>query len=173
MGNQCPCSDPAGGAAGRRGGAEGADQSLYVGQYRHSMDAARRVQLPARWRRTGAVASVFYLLPWPYGRAERIRALSEEQFRGLLDRLRSHTGLDHAAGEVLSRRLAASVCRVELDPRGRLVLPEVLAEAAGLTGQVVLLGVLDLFEIWDADRFHAGLEREPRLTDEQRRWLEI
>jgi MraZ protein len=172
-GNNRRKSDPAGGAAGRPGGSDGAEQPLYVGQYQHALDAARRLQLPAQWRRAGAGASVFYLLAWPCGRAERVRAFNEEQFRRLVDRLCLLTGRDNAAGEVLSRQLAAGVCRVELDSRGRLVLPGALAEAAGLKGQVVLLGVLDSFEIWDADRFHADLEREPGLTDEQRRWLEL
>lgn len=166
-------SDPADGTAGKRRAPAGADRPLYVGAYERGMDTACRLQLPAQWRRAGAGASVFFLVPWPGGQAERIRAFSEEQFRRLADRLGSLAGHDNAPGDVLSRQIASGLCRVESDSRGRLVLPGALARAAGLTRRVVLVGLLDSFEIWDAGRFHAELEGERRLTDQELRRLEL
>lgn len=66
-------------------------------------------------------------------------------------------------GEVQSfRRLYFSQTeKAGVDGAGKLTLPEKLAEYAGLTGEVVLIGIDDHFELWDAARW----QRYSRQSD--------
>jgi MraZ protein len=73
-----------------------------------------------------------------------------------LDRLADR--LNHASGSAAGMRRAARVCFAQteacgLDRGGRLVLPERLAQYAGLQQDVVLLGVGDHWELWDAQHW--------------------
>jgi MraZ protein len=73
-----------------------------------------------------------------------------------LDRLADR--LDHASGSAARVRKAARVCFSQtetcgLDRGGRFVLPERLAQYAGLQQEAVLLGVGDHLELWDAQRW--------------------
>ena len=43
--------------------------------------------------------------------------------------------------------------QVELDSAGRLLLPERMAQAAGVNGEAVMVGLLDYFEIWSPERY--------------------
>jgi len=59
---------------------------------------------------------------------------------------------------------------VELDAQGRLVIPPRLREAAGMSGEVDVLGQMEYLEVWNHERFLAKLQREP-LTDDDARAL--
>ena len=53
---------------------------------------------------------------------------------------------------ILKRIIGSESAQVELDKAGRICVPEEMARAAGLGGEVVLVGLLDRFEIWDPAR---------------------
>ena len=44
---------------------------------------------------------------------------------------------------------------------GRVLIPARVREAAGMTGDVDILGQVDHLEVWNHDRFVAKLQREP------------
>lgn len=52
-----------------------------------------------------------------------------------------------------------------LDTQGRVLMPTLLRERAEMTGEVVVSGRLEHFEIWNRDRFDKRLDDEP-FTDE-------
>jgi MraZ protein len=52
----------------------------------------------------------------------------------------------------------------ELDGQGRVVLPARLRDAAGMTGEVDVLGHIEYLEIWNHDRFVSKLRSDP-FTD--------
>ncbi len=52
-----------------------------------------------------------------------------------------------------------------LDAQGRIVVPQVLREAAGILGEVVVCGALDHLQVWNHQVFAQRLEGEP-FTDE-------
>ena len=55
--------------------------------------------------------------------------------------------------------------RGRLDGQGRIVIPQILRESAGMAGDVVVLGLDDHLEIWNRERFGMRLRDQP-LTDE-------
>jgi MraZ protein len=55
-----------------------------------------------------------------------------------------------------------------LDPQGRVLMPQLLREAAGMSGEVVVVGELDHLVVWNRDRFTTRLEAEPFTEDDFR-----
>lgn len=56
----------------------------------------------------------------------------------------------------------------ELDGQGRVVVPARLREAAGMSGDVDVLGQMEYLEVWNHDRFLTKLQREPFTDDDAR-----
>lgn len=53
----------------------------------------------------------------------------------------------------------------ELDAQGRVLIQPRLREAAGMTGEVDVLGELTSLEVWNHERFEARIQSQP-FTDE-------
>src|SRR5947199_9646226 len=60
-----------------------------------------------------------------------------------------------AEARVFRRLFFAQMEAVDLDKAGRVLLPERLLHFAGLKHEVVLIGVRDHLELWDAERWQA------------------
>jgi MraZ protein len=58
--------------------------------------------------------------------------------------------------------------QLRLDPQGRVLMPQVLRESAGMSGEVVVVGELDHLVVWNRDRFASRLEAEPFTEDDFR-----
>jgi MraZ protein len=56
----------------------------------------------------------------------------------------------------------------ELDTQGRVIIPLRLREAASMSGEVDVLGVVNYLDVWNHDRFVSKLQREPYTDDDAR-----
>ena len=56
----------------------------------------------------------------------------------------------------------------EFDTQGRVSIPTRLREAAGMTGEVDVLGLAEFLEVWNHERFMSKLQREPFTDDDAR-----
>ena len=56
----------------------------------------------------------------------------------------------------------------EFDVQGRVLIPPRLRDAAGMTGDVDVLGQAEFLEVWNHDRFLSKLQREPFTDDDAR-----
>jgi MraZ protein len=61
----------------------------------------------------------------------------------------------------------------EFDAQGRLGIPARLRDAAGMTGEVDVLGQAEYLEVWNHERFLAKLQREPFTDDDSRALAEF
>ena len=61
----------------------------------------------------------------------------------------------------------------EFDGQGRVLIPQRLRDAAGMAGEVDVLGQVDHLEVWNHDRFLAKLQREPFTDDDARALAEF
>ena len=52
-----------------------------------------------------------------------------------------------------------------LDNQGRLLIPQILRESAGMAGEVVVSAHLDHLRVWNRERFAQRLEQQP-FTDQ-------
>ncbi|MEO7192873.1 MAG: division/cell wall cluster transcriptional repressor MraZ [Vicinamibacterales bacterium] len=61
----------------------------------------------------------------------------------------------------------------EFDGQGRVLIPGRLRDAAGITGDVDVIGQVQYLEIWNHDRFLTKLQREPFTDDDARALAEF
>jgi MraZ protein len=138
----------------------------YNSIYRHGVDDKRRLQIPAKWR-PAAENVEFTLLLWPKrGKADTcILVLPPDEWVALVQKLKSLPFADSNA-EAIRSLLGWKSDRVTLDKGGRICLPDAMAKAAAIDKEVVLLGMVDRFQIWNPERFEASIAVDQQLSDE-------
>lgn len=117
---------------------------MFLGNYRHTLDDKGRLTIPARFRE--ALGEGGYVVQ---GFDGNLMVLPPVVFQGLYAQL-SRLSLTDPAARMLRRLILAAAAEVSLDRAGRILIPPYLREAAGLDGEVVLVGVGEFFEIWSA-----------------------
>jgi MraZ protein len=127
-------------------------RKYYNSLYRHGVDEKRRVQIPAKWRPTKAEVELTLIL-WPKSKeGPCLRVLPPQQMAALMEDIDAMPNSDPGK-VVLKRFIGSESVQAPLDKTGRICLPEEMAKAAGITDQVVLVGLLDRFEIWNPERY--------------------
>jgi MraZ protein len=126
--------------------------TYYNSFYRHEVDEKRRVQIPAKWRPTEPGVE-FTLVLWPKSKeGPCLRVLPARQMAALMRDIDAMPNSDPNK-VVLKRFIGSESVQAPLDKTGRICVPEAMAREAGITEQVVLVGLLDRFEIWNPDRY--------------------
>jgi MraZ protein len=131
---------------------ETTEPTYYNSLYRHGVDEKRRVQIPAKWRPETSGTELTLIL-WPKAKEGAcLRVLPPSQMAKLVRDVDAMPNSD-ANKVVLKRFIGSGSEQVTLDKAGRICLPEKMAKDAGITDEAVLVGLLDRFEIWSADRY--------------------
>lgn len=143
------------------GDIQGPSGPVFNFRYRHGVDEKRRVQIPKPWRPED-LEEEFTLLLWakaPQGAC--LRVLRRPLYLKLLADIEAMSSSDPLKG-VRKRMIGSWSTQVKFDTTGRICIPEALAnEAAILPDQeVVLVGLINLFEIWNPGRFDAVNEAD-------------
>ena len=120
---------------------------MFKGEYSHSVDAKGRIIMPAKFREI--LGDMFVvtkgldgcLFVYPNDEWENI----ENKFREI--------PLTTKDARKFSRFFFAGAADCEVDKQGRVLIPSVLREFAGLNKEVVLVGVLTRIEIWSKERW--------------------
>jgi MraZ protein len=127
---------------------------LLTGTHPRTLDDKKRLALPRRLRDQLGDAALLYLVPGP---EQSVWVYTQEMLEKQADRLdQAPPGEDMRA---FRRLYFAQSEAVEVDRSGRILLPDRLLQLAGLGHDVVLLGVRDHLEVWDAARWQAYLDR--------------
>jgi MraZ protein len=127
----------------------------FLGSHLHQLDGKGRVSLPAPFRREAA--SEPFVLLQAYRPSLSLYPQSswlevEERLRDLL----RHQ--PEARMYVLS--VMSSAVQVEPDGHGRILVPARLQEAAGLSGEVLLVGAIDRIELWNPAHFESAVTEQ-------------
>ena len=120
---------------------------MFLGEHQHNLDAKGRITLPARFRE--ALGSDAVLSRGKDGclslhRREEWEVIAAGQ-RELMKR--------GAQERTMARSFFAGATPVGPDAQGRIAIPPSLRTYAHLEKEVVVSGVYDYIEIWDAQRF--------------------
>ena len=119
----------------------------FLGNYLHQIDAKGRLSLPASFRR-GHEDQSFVLTQ---RKNEALLLFPDKEWRGLHARLRDMSRRPEHRKQVL--RAAAKAVPVAPDKQGRILIPDWMREAIGLTSEARVVGVLDHIEIWEPESF--------------------
>jgi MraZ protein len=124
----------------------------YNSCYRHGVDEKRRVQIPAKWRPEKEGAELTMIL-WPKHRAGKcLRILPPQEMAQLTADINAMPNGDPQK-VVLKRFIGSESVQVALDKSGRICLPDEMARGASIKDEVMLVGLLDRFEIWNPARY--------------------
>ena len=123
---------------------------MFVGSYRHRLDAKGRVSMPAQFRRDLPDGSVVAI-----GQDGRLMVWPPDEWRSLEQRYR-RTSETSAEERRLIRQLFGSARLFELDAQGRMLLAPEHRNFAQVRETAVFTGVGNAVEIvgeerWDAD----------------------
>ncbi len=122
---------------------------MFLGEFQHALDAKGRVILPAKFREQlesgGVVTSEVdgCLAVWTPEEFQVKAAEVKERARG------------GAAGRDQLRVFFAGAVEASPDRQGRIAIPQHLREFASLQRDVVVAGMFDHLEIWDAEAWRA------------------
>ena len=137
---------------------------LLTGTYARTIEEKQRVTIPKPLRlalELGA-GSALYVAP---GTDLSLAIYPEKAFSQLAERLAQASP---TASDVrdFTRMFYARASRVEPDRQARVRIPQDLVDLAGLKKNVVLAGVGDHMELWDADRWEKYLEEKLARYDD-------
>ena len=124
--------------------------SALTGQYQHSIDAKGRVFIPAKLREE--LGETFYVT---MGMDSCLSVYSDASWAKFTEKFES---LPYTKTKAM-HPLFANAAKCEPDSQGRILLPQKLRAYAGLDKDVVIIGVSNRAEIWNAERW-AALEAE-------------
>lgn len=142
---------------------------VYNDVFTHGVDDKRRLQVPANWRPAESVE--FTLMLWPKDKnGPCLRCLPPEKMAELMHDI-SVMPNDDPNKVVLKRFIGSKSVQVTLDKAGRLCLPEGMAKQAGVLDKAVLVGLLDVFEIWNPERYEVVQAADEMMSQEAFRMM--
>jgi len=119
---------------------------MFMGQFNHTIDPKNRLFLPARFREelgdsfvvTAGLDGCLYICP-KTDFEEFARKLAELPFT--------------AETRQFQRFFMQNAAECEQDKQGRFIIPTILKELAGITKDIVFVGVISKIEVWSKERF--------------------
>lgn len=121
----------------------------FSGSYPYRVDEKGRTKLPAPF--AAALGAPFVATR---GLDGCLWLLPGDRWESLSAQLRSE-GFGTRAGRRLQRFFIGSAVACSLDPQGRLALPPVLRDHAGINGEIIVAGVGPWVEVWSRERWDA------------------
>ena len=133
---------------------------LLTGTHPRTLDDKKRLALPRRTRELLGNPGLLFLTPGP---DQCLWVYTQEALERLAEKLDQAPAAD-AEARVFRRLYFAQTEAVDVDRTGRILIPDRLAQFAGLQHEVVLIGVRDHLELWDARRWQQYLtDNAPRF----------
>lgn len=124
-----------------------AGKKMLIGQYESKIDAKGRTAVPKKFREILGGKIIVTL-----GYENSLIIVSEENWKQLLSGTEGRPFIEYATRET-QRFLLGGASNVELDSKGRFVLPSYLREFGKIGEEVVFLGLSNYVEIWDKKRW--------------------
>lgn len=123
------------------------DESMFMGEYNHTIDAKGRLIIPFKFRDT--LGNEFVVTK---GLEGCLFVFERYEFDSFIDKLNEKSDLE-ANVRKIKRFFISGAQEVDVDKQGRILLPAVLREHASLEKDVVFAGVGGHVEIWDKSRW--------------------
>jgi MraZ protein len=116
---------------------------MLIGQYEGKIDTKGRSALPKKFREVLGDKLIV-----TFGYENSLIVVSEENWKALLEGTEGRPFIESDTRET-QRFLLGGASSIELDGKGRLILPSYLREFAKIENDVVFLGLSRYVEIWD------------------------
>ena len=133
---------------------------LLTGTHQRTLDDKKRLGLPRKVREQLGEPNSLFVSPGP---DQCLWLFTQAELEQLSAKLDQAPAAD-AEARVFRRLYYAQTEAVDVDRSGRILIPDRLAQFAALQREVVLIGVRDHVELWDAQRWQQYLtQNAPRF----------
>jgi transcriptional regulator MraZ len=129
---------------------------MFRGQYDHTIDDKGRLSIPAKLREALGKDRTLVLTSFE----AFITVFPMKAWRNMEERIRNNPTFKRDMRDFL-RLVYSSAEDVEIDPQGRILISQGLRQRAGISRDVVILGVMDQIEIWDKARWEEKVRSAP------------
>ncbi|RJP24817.1 MAG: division/cell wall cluster transcriptional repressor MraZ [Candidatus Abyssobacteria bacterium SURF_5] len=123
---------------------------LFAGTYTYALDEKNRVVIPVKFREVLNSESVEKL--YVVRGDSQLFLIPHPAFVELYEKLKSWNFTNQANQDYV-RRFFSDAFDVTPDKQGRIMLRKDMCEEAGITGEVVIIGVLNRMEIWSPEKW--------------------
>ena len=137
---------------------------MLIGQISARVDEKFRVAFPKQFRETIGKKIVV-----TQGFEGSLILVAESNWKALLEGTEGKTFIDGGVRD-LQRYLLGCASSVELDEKGRILLPQYLRMFAQIETDVIFLGISRYIELWDRKRwdvYHTGLTKRIESVTEK------
>lgn len=132
---------------------------MLIGEFRHTLDAKKRLAVPAKWRKEVGRKVVI-----TYGLDHCLSVYPPKEWVRVSEKL-SALSLGQTDTRSFNRFMLAGAVETEVDGAGRILIPDFLKDFAGLDMKVVWAGVHSRLEIWDETRWQEYKGRVEKQAD--------
>ncbi len=133
---------------------------MFIGEYQHSLDDKGRLAIPVKFRadfKQGAVVT--------RGLDNCLFVYTKSAWQELAFKL-SKLSISHAKTRAFARLMLAGAMDVEIDNQGRILLPDYLRIFASIKRSIVVAGLYDRVELWDANRWASYKKTTEKASNE-------
>ena len=130
---------------------------MFIGEYRYTLDPKKRLAIPAKFRKELGKEVII-----TRGLDNCLVIYSLKEWQTMSDKL-GKLPASQLEARGFARIMLAGAMAVKLDKLGRILIPEYLKRYAFLKKNVVICGLYNRLEIWDAqkwDNYKRKLEKE-------------
>jgi MraZ protein len=136
---------------------------VFRGQFRHTVDPKGRVSIPAKFREALADGYGEDLVIVPNDDALEVHPL--KSWQELEAKISALSRFDQDAKKARYKYVSRGH-DVTLDPQGRIQIPAEYRTRAGLVKDVMVIGMIMSFEVWDVERWnHQERDNDGPLAD--------
>lgn len=121
--------------------------SMFIGEYQHSVDEKGRLSVPVKFRDALAVGCVL-----TRGLDGCLWLYPQEGWNKIAGQV-SKLPITQKSARSFSRFILSGAMDLKVDKAGRINLPKYLADYAEIKGKVVVIGIDDRLEIWSAEKW--------------------
>lgn len=122
---------------------------MFIGEYNHNLDEKGRLAIPVKFReelKGGAVVTK--------GLDGCLFLYTISEWKILAEKL-SNLPISQANTRAFARLMLAGAMDVTLDKQGRIIIPDYLRKFVNINKKVVINGLYNRLEIWDADNWES------------------
>ncbi|MFZ5559344.1 MAG: division/cell wall cluster transcriptional repressor MraZ [Patescibacteria group bacterium] len=132
---------------------------MLIGEYTHTIDAKKRLAIPAKMRRELGAKAVI-----TRGLDNCLFIFPLKEWQKLVEKL-SNLPIGQKNTRSFIRLVLAGASEADLDSLGRILIPDYLKDYAQLKKNVIIAGVYNRLEIWDKTRWELFKQQSEKEVD--------
>ncbi len=125
---------------------------MLIGEYSHNIDEKGRFNFPSKFREDMGER---FIVTKGFDSNNCLFVYSKEEWAVLADKI---SALPFSKTRNIQRFMFSSAVEVVPDKQGRILIPQNLRDYAGLTKEILVIGVQNRAEIWNAEAWASVCE---------------